>query len=71
MANEYSGKSIMDQCLKAAERAGHRLRKRYWHLLNKGKPPCKVVVAVARELAGFLWAMLRESALRRTPRTIE
>jgi transposase len=54
-----------------AERAGHRLRKRYWHLLNKGKPPCKVVVAVARELAGFLWAMLREQRLRRTPRPIE
>jgi transposase len=54
-----------------AERAGHRLRKRYWHLLNKGKPPCKVVVAVARELAGFLWAMLREQRLHRTPRTIE
>ncbi len=54
-----------------ADRAGHRLRKRYWHLVNRGKPPCKVVVAVTRELAGFLWAMLREHRLRQTPRPIE
>jgi transposase len=54
-----------------ADRAGLRLRKRYWQLMNKGKPPCKVVVAVTRELTGFLWAMLREHRLRETPRKIE
>jgi transposase len=47
-----------------ADRAGQRLRKRYWHLINHGKPPCKATVAVARELAGFLWALFKEYQLR-------
>jgi len=47
-----------------ADRAGQRLRKRYWYLLNHGKPPCKATVAVARELAGFLWAMFKEYQFR-------
>jgi hypothetical protein len=29
-------------------------------LIQRGKHRCKVTVAVARELAGFIWAMLRE-----------
>jgi transposase len=32
-----------------ADRAGQRLRKRYWYLINRGKMPCKATVAVARE----------------------
>lgn len=41
-----------------ADRAQERLSRRYRHLLERGKPPQKVVVAVARELVGFLWAAL-------------
>jgi transposase len=41
-----------------ADRALRRLHHRYWHLLNLNKPHGKVVTAVARELAGFLWAVL-------------
>ena len=47
-----------------ADRAGQRLRKRYWHLVNKGKMPCKATVAIARELAGFIWSVFREHEMR-------
>jgi transposase len=47
-----------------ADKAGQRLRKRYWHLVNQGKSPCKANVAIARELAGFIWAMFKEYQLR-------
>ena len=42
-----------------ADRAQQRLSRRYLHLvLHRGKPSQKAVVAVARELVGFLWAAL-------------
>jgi transposase len=42
-----------------ADRAQQRLHRRFFHLLlGRGKPAQKAVVAVARELAGFLWAAL-------------
>jgi len=47
-----------------ADKAGQRLRKRYWYLVNHGKPPCKANVAIARELAGFIWALFKEYRLR-------
>jgi len=47
-----------------ADRAGQRLRKRYWYLINRGKMPCKATTAVARELAGFIWSVLREYQAR-------
>jgi transposase len=50
-----------------ADRAMLRLYQRYWRLLERGKVPNQAVVAVARELAGFLWAVLREYELRRMP----
>jgi transposase len=52
-----------------ADKAQHRLHRRYWRLVNRGKPHNKAVVAVGRELLGFVWAVLyRESmeALRDT-----
>lgn len=48
-----------------ADRAMVRLYRRYWRLLQPGKVPNKVVVAVARELVGFIWAALREYELRK------
>jgi transposase len=42
-----------------ADKAMHRLYRRFNRLLAKGKPRPKVVVAIARELAGFIWAALR------------
>jgi transposase len=47
-----------------ADRAGHRLRKRYWYLVNHGKMPCKATTALARELAGFIWSVFRERQAR-------
>ena len=47
-----------------ADRAGERLGKRYYRLISRGKIPCKVVVALARELAGFIWSMLQEYEAR-------
>ena len=41
-----------------ADRAMKRLHKRYWHLVNNGKPPTKAVCAVSREMAGFIWSAL-------------
>jgi transposase len=51
-----------------ADRAGHRLRQRYWHLIHRGKIPCKATSAVARELVGFLWSVFREYELRNAER---
>jgi transposase len=47
-----------------ADRAGKRLRKRYWYLINRGKPPCIATVAIARELAGFIWSVFNEYEAR-------
>lgn len=41
-------------------RAQQRLYARYWKLVNRRMPPCVAVVAVARELVGFVWALLQE-----------
>jgi transposase len=41
-----------------AERAQHRLHRRYWRLINQTKPHGKAVMAVARELVGFVWCSL-------------
>jgi transposase len=41
-----------------ADRAQARLHRRYWKLVNLTKPHSKAVVAVARELSGFIWATL-------------
>lgn len=47
------------EILQLAERAMHRLHRRFQHLVaRRGKCPQKAVVSVARELAGFLWAAL-------------
>ena len=47
-----------------ADKAGVRLRKRYWHLIHHGKPPCVANIAVARELAGFIWSVFHEYEVR-------
>ena len=41
-----------------ADKAQQRLHRRFHALLRHGKPPGKAVVAIARELAGFIWALL-------------
>jgi transposase len=43
----------VDHAFKAQE----RLHRRYFRLTSRGKPASVAVVAVARELAGFVWAI--------------
>jgi transposase len=45
-----------------ADKAAQRLHRKYVKLQERGKPMPKVVVAVARELVGFLWAVLYPAA---------
>jgi transposase len=43
-----------------AWKAQSRLHKRGWHLLQRGLPRNKVTTALARELTGFVWALLTQ-----------
>jgi transposase len=45
-----------------ADKAMYRLNRRFNRMLASGKPASKTVVAVARELAGFIWAALHRNA---------
>jgi transposase len=45
------------EILELADKAQHRLHRRYWHLLSRGKNHLQAVTAVARELLGFVWAI--------------
>jgi hypothetical protein len=44
-----------------ADKARHRLSRRYRQLLNHGKLPQVAIAAVARELAGFAWAVAQSA----------
>ena len=46
-----------------ADKAQHRLCRRFRRLAAEHKPAPKVAVAVARELAGFIWAALQPPAV--------
>jgi len=46
--------------------AQKRLNKRLYHLIHAGKSKQKAVIAVARELAGFIWAVGQEERLLET-----
>lgn len=41
-------------------KAQNRLHQKYYRLLSRGKESSKAVTAVARELAGFIWAVMQE-----------
>lgn len=46
--------------IRIAERCQLRLCARHRHLIERGKPSAKANTAIARELAGFVWAALTE-----------
>ncbi len=55
---------VSDEVRKIAWKAQKRLHRKFHHLVyEKGKPPQVAVIAVARELAGFLWAIGQEREL--------
>jgi transposase len=45
------------EIVEMAWKAQHRLHRRYTALTARGKPHCKVVTAIGRELLGFVWAI--------------
>lgn len=47
-----------EQVVKHALKAQQRLHSRYWRLVNRGKRPPVAAVAVAREMVGFVWALM-------------
>jgi transposase len=48
--------------LALADRAQERLYRRYLRMSLRGKPHAKTIVAMARELVGYLWAALHPDA---------
>ena len=50
-----------------AWKAQLRLTKRYKMMIQRGKVPNIVVVAIARELAGFMWAIAQTVPLSNKP----
>lgn len=64
-----------ERVLSIADNAHRRLTSRYQRLVERGKNPNKAIIAVVRELVGFLWAALREGnvvaakPLKKTSRT--
>jgi len=49
----------MDKAWMIAQKAQQRLHSKYWRLVGRGKHSTKAVTAVARELAGFVWAVMQ------------
>jgi transposase len=54
------------QVIATADKAAQRLHRKFVKLQGRGKAMGKVVVAVARELVGFLWAALYPMSLKKT-----
>jgi hypothetical protein len=50
---------ISEEIKDIAWKAQTRLHRRFWRLMRQGLPHQKVVVAIARELLGFIWAIAR------------
>jgi len=50
--------------LQIARRAQDRLHRKYWRLTSRGKLHSVTITAVARELAGFVWAIGRQVPCR-------
>ena len=49
-----------------ALRCQQRLYKRWQQMAGRGKPQQKIVIACARELAGFVWAIATHQPVRNT-----
>ncbi len=54
---------VSPQVCAIAWKAQKRLHSRFGRLINRGKNPAEAATAVARELAGFVWAIAREKPL--------
>lgn len=65
LKRRQSGQSPTIQAI--SWKAQNRLHKKYYRLLSRGKEGGKAITAVARELAGFIWAVMQE--VEETPKT--
>jgi transposase len=54
---------VSDEVRKVAWKAQGRLHNRYTRLMEKGKTKQKIVVAIAREMSGFIWSIARQPQL--------
>jgi transposase len=54
---ERRSKGLPQEVRDIAWKAQKRLHKRYWAMTSRGKRAQTAVVAMARELAGFIWAI--------------
>jgi transposase len=54
------------EIVRLARKAQDRLHRKFWRLVSRGKPHQVAVVAVARELAGFTWAMAQHFPVAET-----
>ena len=59
-------RGVADGVRRIAWETQKRLHKRLYHLLHAGKSSQKAVVALARELAGFIWSVAQEDRLLST-----
>lgn len=59
-------KGLSDEIKQIAAQAQRRLCRRYRRLSERGKPRPQVVTAIARELAGFVWAVAKCSGQSRS-----
>lgn len=55
---------VSSDTIAIAQKSMHRLYRRYRSLSEKRKTPQKIVIALARELAGFIWAVARQPHLK-------
>lgn len=57
---------LAPEVIRIADKAQQRLHRRFMALYQKGKSKPKVVVAIARELAGFVWSIAHQPQLLAT-----
>jgi transposase len=53
-------RSCPPEVIQIARKAQDRLHRKFWRLVSRGKPSQVAAVAVARELAGFVWAIAQQ-----------
>lgn len=56
-----------ERVIAIADEAQRRLNRRYRRFVERGKHPNKIVIAIAREFVGFLWAALRDDREKSSP----
>ena len=63
-------KGLDPALIEIAWKAQHRLHKRYQNLIHKGKNKPQAVVAVGRELLGFIWSIATRVEQQQTARAL-